>query len=313
MIILLRNFQSWNEYFMAPKYKFRKIKKSDKGELIKIVSKIWDGNDFIPYCFDDWQKDKKGEFTAIEFNGKLIGCAKMTFLTDTDVWLQGLRTDIDLELKGVGQALTQYFIDKLSKQKGVTSIRFATHCRNLASVISNEKVGFRVAQRLTIKRLAVVPEDINKSLAKKVERITNPKIVLNFIRKSGYYKSAGNNINIGWIVYPYSENVLREKFIKPGMCFGVMKDDELTGLVMALPGKSMKVAFLDAVNKPTAKKLIEHVKLMALDNEGAMIAAYLPEYYPVRRWFDEFGFEGGEEQPEFLIYEYPLENFKKKK
>ena len=133
---------------MSKNYSFRRMRSGDKEPLIAIVKKIWGGHDFVPMMFDEWVKDDKGEFTAIELDGKLVGCAKLTFITDTDAWLQALRKDIDLDLKGVAKAVTEYQINKLRNRGNITSLRFTTYFKNYASIESYERTGFRVVKEL---------------------------------------------------------------------------------------------------------------------------------------------------------------------
>ena len=49
------------------------VVREDKAEIFAISRKIWEGDDYVPLVFDDWVKEKKGEFTAVLNEGKIIG------------------------------------------------------------------------------------------------------------------------------------------------------------------------------------------------------------------------------------------------
>jgi len=58
---------------------------------LQISKDIWEGDDYIPEIFDKWIADPYGEFVGLFDENTLVAFGKMTYLTPTDVWLEGLK------------------------------------------------------------------------------------------------------------------------------------------------------------------------------------------------------------------------------
>ena len=104
----------------------REIKLSDKKEVLRISSQIWEGDDYVNNVFDEWVTGDDGLFTGYWENEKLIGFGRMRFLTPTDIWLEALRKDPQTNLRGVGNKIAKYYMEQL-KGKKINSIRFSTY------------------------------------------------------------------------------------------------------------------------------------------------------------------------------------------
>lgn len=119
----------------------RKAELKDKDRLIEISSKIWDGYDYIPHIFDKWVEDEKGEFTVIEVDSKVMGCAKLSELRKDQLWLEGIRVDQSEGGKGYGKLLSDYQLE-LAKKIGYETLELGTFIDNKASISIIEKRGF---------------------------------------------------------------------------------------------------------------------------------------------------------------------------
>ena len=64
--------------------------------------------------------DRKGMFiAAVDKNDELVGFEKLTMLSEKDAWIEGLRKDMSMEVKGIGKFLTEYIHRGLAKDKNV--------------------------------------------------------------------------------------------------------------------------------------------------------------------------------------------------
>ena len=97
----------------------------DRSALLEIASRIWEGMDYLPGVFDEWVVDTRGQFAAVLLDGRLAGCGKLTFLTETDAWLEGLRKDPRVLQRGLGRAVTGHFLSLL-KSKARRSLASAS-------------------------------------------------------------------------------------------------------------------------------------------------------------------------------------------
>ncbi|MCK4359071.1 MAG: GNAT family N-acetyltransferase [Candidatus Cloacimonetes bacterium] len=295
-------------------FTIRKIRKSHKERILAISSKIWEGDDYVTSIFEKWIDDEKGEFTGIWLNNQLVGFGKLTFITPTDVWLEGLRKDLCLEQKGVGSALTKYYLERLKQEPNLTSIRFATYFQNYASIKLSERLGFELVAKLSLKEfdLNIYKKEIKKP--ENVKDISNKEIILDYIHKSKWFELFKNFITIGWIAYPYSDDFIAERFIKQNRCYGIIEKNEIKGLILwgkAHSKVSLKISFFDAKDNEKAKNLFVFIKSYAISQGYENIEAMLPDIPRVKKYFKENGFKSWAQEHDFLIYEFPLQKLEK--
>jgi RimJ/RimL family protein N-acetyltransferase len=294
-----------------PEFTYRRMAQKDKPEILKISSKIWEGNDFLPSCFDGWVKDKRGEFTAILHDGSLIGCCKMTFFTPTDVWFQGLRKDIDLEIKGVTEAVTRYYLRKLKAYENLTSVRFSAYFREPASVKAAEKCGFRKQRSFSLKNVEFDPEKIVKpDQSNRTCVITDTRKILKYIRKSGYFDFMEGDICYDWEVRPYSEALIKKDFIKKEKCYGIIENNEIKALGLVYMSRGLSLSFLDADDISYASELLEYLKYPSLDSMWKTVMIVIPENPKLKALIDALGFKSWEQENDYLLFEFPVENLK---
>ena len=70
--------------------KIRRAVESDKNRIIEISSKIWEGDDYIPYVVDEWIKSIDSEFVVAEAEGQISGFARYIRYSNDFGWLEGI-------------------------------------------------------------------------------------------------------------------------------------------------------------------------------------------------------------------------------
>ncbi len=109
--------------------KFRKAVPEDKPAVIAICAQIWEGDDYIPEVWDEWIADPYGQLSVVELEGKVVGLGKLTRLTPTEWWLEGLRVDPAYQGRGIGRFLHEQGV-ALADRLGRGILRFATSSAN---------------------------------------------------------------------------------------------------------------------------------------------------------------------------------------
>lgn len=126
--------------------KFEKISHADYGDILDICKDIWGGTDYLPHIFHKWVDDKGFFLGAYTSFGKLVGCAKLSFLSDGTGWLEGLRVHKDYRNLGIGKELAKRILEIAKenlKENKINKIAFATHSSNVESISINTKLGFK--------------------------------------------------------------------------------------------------------------------------------------------------------------------------
>ncbi|MCD6218481.1 GNAT family N-acetyltransferase [bacterium] len=290
----------------------RKMRPEDKETLIQITSKIWNSASMFERVFDDWLLQSKGEFTAVEHDGELIGCAKLTYLTETDAWMQSLRKNPDAKAKGVADTVTKHFIELAKKDSNLTSLRFATYIGNHESIAVSERLGFKAIIKRSIKELEFQKDEIEKlDSAYPVTIFKDKDSIFSWLKNAEYFNKLKGLLNFDWIVHPYSDKLIEEYFIDKDMCMGITLDDEIKAIALIIFNERISLTFLDALEYKYADALISHIKTIAPEKEGkSHIELFVPDYPQMLDWLKQMGFTSWEQELDSIIYEYPLELLK---
>lgn len=108
---------------------FRRAVPEDKPAVLAICAQIWEGDDYIPEVWDAWIADPYGQFSVVELDGKVVGLGKLTRLTPSEWWLEGLRVDPAYQGQGIGRFLHEQGV-ALADRLGKGVLRFATSSAN---------------------------------------------------------------------------------------------------------------------------------------------------------------------------------------
>jgi GNAT superfamily N-acetyltransferase len=96
--------------------------------------------DYIPDVFTAWVRD--GGFFGAELDGELVGFAKLTRMSRTEAFLEGLRVARRAREHGVGTALIRYRLDR-ALSAGMRVARYVTWSENDAMHRMARRLGFR--------------------------------------------------------------------------------------------------------------------------------------------------------------------------
>ena len=290
--------------------KVRKLTLKDKPRAIEITKDIWDGDDYLPRVFDKWVNDKDGEFiAAVDEKGNVIGFEKLTMVTQHDAWIEGLRKDMKSKVKGVGVFLTNYILDKLSKNKDIRTIRFSTYIYNVESMGLFQKIGFKIIEKrdhksLYLPKLKFIPE----YKGNRVEASNDKDTFWNHfkdLRTAKYFK---NGICINWVVKPFTKEIIDEEFVKKGGYLILRDKNDIKALCLYLLKEThIFISYFYAGSPTHASELLKKIKQITYKNKMHEINTVIPKYD--KEWhdsFNEFGFISWEVEEDFLLFDKPV-------
>jgi ribosomal protein S18 acetylase RimI-like enzyme len=121
---------------------FRKATSADRPAMLEICAAVWDGEDYLPFVFDEWVERPGGQFTAVEVDQRVIALAKLTRLAPGEYWLEGIRVHPAYRQQGIAAALHDYHLDLWRQFGEPGTLRLVTDSDNHAIIKLCERTGF---------------------------------------------------------------------------------------------------------------------------------------------------------------------------
>ncbi len=309
-------------------FTIRRMTPADKPAIQEIASRIWDGQDYLPSVFDEWVNDGRGAFVAAVLDGIVVGCGKLTMLTDADAWVEGLRKDPRVREKGLGRAVVSHLLALCARRRDLRSVRFATDVDNRQSIVTNERLGFRARALLSRKLWEGTQAELaargpgNPAPGRPAVRIVDDgRLVADFLDRSRYFESTRGLVVEGWHALPYSRRLIEERYVRPGACRGILSGGRLAGLCIRVMGNRagmtiVRLVCVDSGDDEIAAALLddafaalhgEAVRSAAVDGRHFRVEWMVPAVERCRRWCAAAGLMSEEHEDDFIVYELPLE------
>ncbi len=279
----------------------KEISLSDKQRVLEISANIWEGDDYISQVFDDWVNDD-GLFVGLWEDNILVGFGKLSYLTPTDIWLEGLRKDEKSGVKQVGEKLSEYYYNHLQGRK-IDSIRFSTYFGNLASIKLNQKFGFQKILTLSLKTKTISSK---KSIQSEVYSHYDLENVKRYIEKSSYLKGTKGFIGKGWVVQKFSENLLQE-FHRADKILVKQESGIIKGCAIWSVEHYQNIiwiSFLEADSQHILQELLTAVNNIGYDQKKEEMQILVPDG-KLLDFCNKQGFSSWEQDHDFLLFELP--------
>lgn len=114
----------------------------DRVEVMDLLANIWQGEDYVPYLWDQWLYQDSGCLAVAESGGRIVGTGHLKQIVPEQWWLEGLRVHPELHGQGIGSKLHDYFVDRWLATGGEV-VRLATHSHRKAVHAMCERTAFR--------------------------------------------------------------------------------------------------------------------------------------------------------------------------
>lgn len=289
----------------------RKITPMHKEKVIQISKEIWEGDDYIPEIFDKWVSDAYGEFVGLFKENELIAFGKMTYLTPTDVWLEGLRKHQQSDIKGVAKYFTEYYIEILSNRRDITTVRFATYFSNYGSIIPAEKCGFQRILTCSLKNFEIGSKkksDIPDTITADISYDEFKEYILN----TKYLRQCRGLLSKGWVVYDVTDQLLSEFFTKRQFVVCI-KDGKIKGIILFCDiyySDSFWISLFEAEDDLIRDSLLKYAENFAIERKKTTIQMLIPDDDDLMKWSDQRGFSSWERNNDFIVFDLPLKILK---
>ncbi len=288
----------------------RRAMPQDKPRIIEISSQIWDGEDYVPDVIDEWLTDENAELVVALRGGQVVAFARYVWLLPGHgpaqpgyAWFEGIRTDPAAQNRGIGKAITRYFLDQVARA-GAQRAALWTYLEDPASIHIVEAHGFRqVARFVYLEARDSSPARAAARLSEQVEAVDETEAAA-FVRDSSFLVTSRGWFPHRWRFYPFARCAGTARLPIPprphadGLgqaewgdgwrpraqhVIGIREGDQLVALLCAgLPFPQRPHEFsIDYVDGPAQhiETLVRHALYLA--RERQMVLAIVP------RWGDE--------------------------
>ncbi len=282
----------------------RKLTKEDKDKILAVCATIWDGDDYIPHVLDKWITDPNGYFVGLFEEDKLLGFGRLASHGDGNFWLEGLRKDHSLKVKGVGKKIADYLI-KIAIDHEFKSLKFSTYIDNVESISLNEKIGFaKIKQWSFLEVQQDTYKDISFSDSDSLSQDITLQQFIDFIKTSSFLTEMDNCLCEGWKVYDISDEYLKKLYEK-ARTFAIIENDAIQAMICSITDNddNVFVSFFDFKTKIQCQALIHKVFQHATQLNSRAVSSIVPNHNRVD-CLESFGFESWEQKDDFLLFEY---------
>lgn len=166
----------------------------DTPQVLELSSLIWEGHDYIPYVWQDWLADPLGLLCVAEYGSRIVGLGKLTRLSASQWWLEGLRVHPDFQGRGIASHINDYQLEYWLHH-GDGFIRLTTSSERVKVHRMSANRGFVKNGEYTVYGAPVIDEPVDSFTPILPEEIPQ---VLEFIQHSPVLPLLNGLIDYGW-------------------------------------------------------------------------------------------------------------------
>lgn len=173
-------------------YISRNARAEDKPEVLAFTAHTWESGDYIDAVFDDWLADKNGLFlvTESEETGRIAAIDKMTMLSPTEAWFEGLRVHPDHRGRGLASRLQRYMIGEAARL-GAQSIRLLTLISNRPIHLAAYRDGFHLKCVVRYWKWEVTPPENGDAYRLRFATTEEAAHLYEWWRRAAAFRTAG--------------------------------------------------------------------------------------------------------------------------
>jgi GNAT superfamily N-acetyltransferase len=171
---------------------YRPAVEGDRDDVIEFCKGIWEGDDYVPYVWDDWIQDTSGLLAVAELDGHAIGCSKITQISPGQWWLEGFRVDPKYQGHKVGTHLHDH-VTNWWLENGDGIIRLMTDAGNFAVHRLCYKTGYTRVGEVCGYQAAPLDEPTGSFTP-----ASDTEAAAAFAMQSESIESTGGLVDLGW-------------------------------------------------------------------------------------------------------------------
>jgi len=185
----------------------RPARAADREAVLAFCARTFEWGDYVPLVWDEWLADEQGPLLVATFNDELVGVAKVSLLTPTEAWLQGLRVHEQYRRRGLAWQFLLHCLDA-ARQRGAQVARLATGSKNVAVHKTAARAGMRrVASVIPLEAQALASSEGFASLTR-LGSDDWPQVSVRILNSAALVEMGGL-YGAGWVWHRLTPDKLR--------------------------------------------------------------------------------------------------------
>lgn len=166
----------------------------DTQDVMELTSRIWEGEDYVPYVWQEWLSEPVGLLSVAEYGGRVVGLGKLSRLAPGQWWLQGLRVHPEFSGRRIASHLHEFQLDYWQRH-GEGVIRLATVSHRPQIHHLSERTGFQKVVELSDYRAPAIAGEEHAFHPFNPDEV---EAALNLARASPALSLSSGLIDLGW-------------------------------------------------------------------------------------------------------------------
>jgi GNAT superfamily N-acetyltransferase len=191
----------------------RPAREGDQTDVVEFCKGIWEGSDYVPEVWEQWFRDPYGILAVAESNGRVIGCSKISGISEGQWWLEGFRVDPQCQGMKVGSTLHKYVVDWWL-ENGDGALRLMTDGQNYPVHHLCGKTGFRKTGEVCGYRAAALAETVDHFTP-----VSDLQTAAAFAVESESIQSTNGLSDFGWRICKANKEAFENHSIENGDYF----------------------------------------------------------------------------------------------
>jgi ribosomal protein S18 acetylase RimI-like enzyme len=134
----------------------RLARPEDREPVLAFCGRTFEWGDYIGDVWDRWVDDPAGPLLVAVFGGEVVGTGKVTMISGTEAWLEGLRVNPAFRGQGLAQAMYEA-AETAALKRWAKVARYAAFSSNTTIHHLSERFGYRRVARFI--EFAAPPEE----------------------------------------------------------------------------------------------------------------------------------------------------------
>ena len=289
-------------------FMIRHAEGADKDKVLAFCDHTFDWGDYLRLVWDDWFADGTGPLLVATLDEEPVGVAKVTLVTPTEAWLQGLRIHQAYRRRGLAWQFQTRCLN-VARELGASVARLATSSKNTPVHKTTERAGMRRAVEVEVLQAASVPSGKGSVPLAPLTLEDWPQ-VSKFIFDGAALAAMGGLYETDWMWQTLTHDKLRAHLARGQVLAVRAEDGEIATVAVVsavdLVDQVLPVGYADG-REPHMTSLALGLRGRAGALQAAKAEVALPVASPLRQAFVRAGYKPEDESgTTFYIYELDL-------